>query len=346
MNTSTYTLPKWIFLDIDGVLNDHSKMENGYCGIQSGPVRQLNRILRAVPEARIVLSSAWRYPHCNGDMNVAGLEYLLQSHGICCYNRIQGATVRDHEIVGYGRSFEWLEKNGAAIRRDQIILWLVGERWADVDRVDGYVVIDDIDMGEWFPGNFVLTNGKKGRRKADADKAIAILRGEPIALLEDAAAEDALTPAPRQRLLTACDDLVGFWDDEEGQEESGPASEFRTALDEAKDAEARKQTIPAYPQFHAAISDAMSPDCGNMPYSEIVERAAQAATDLVDGVRITDYDEGFLHGQAAQRAKADRLAAVAGELCEHLATHFPDAGPGLRTCVEQALDPFRQGGAA
>jgi hypothetical protein len=38
---------KLIFLDCDGVLNDHKQHANGYCGTTRRCVQNLNRILRA-----------------------------------------------------------------------------------------------------------------------------------------------------------------------------------------------------------------------------------------------------------------------------------------------------------
>jgi len=52
---------KLLFLDIDGVLNDHAKLESGYCGIRHDKASLLNRILDAVPDVQLVISSAWRY---------------------------------------------------------------------------------------------------------------------------------------------------------------------------------------------------------------------------------------------------------------------------------------------
>lgn len=51
---------KLIFLDIDGVLNDHSRSSSGYCTIDSDKVELFNQILDAHPNARVVISSAWR----------------------------------------------------------------------------------------------------------------------------------------------------------------------------------------------------------------------------------------------------------------------------------------------
>lgn len=84
---------KVIFLDIDGVLNDHTQMENHYCGTKYECVQQFNRILDAVPEAKIVISSAWRYMILRGDVTLKGFEMLLLTHGVKCHERVIGHTI-------------------------------------------------------------------------------------------------------------------------------------------------------------------------------------------------------------------------------------------------------------
>jgi hypothetical protein len=65
---------KIIFLDIDGVLNRHILQNNGYCGIEQPHVQALNYILAKVPEAKIVVSSAWRYMVHQQAMTLKGLS--------------------------------------------------------------------------------------------------------------------------------------------------------------------------------------------------------------------------------------------------------------------------------
>lgn len=64
---------KVIFLDIDGVLNSHEWDTETMCGqIHKDKVALLNGVLR-VTEAKIVLSSAWRYIVYRGECNLRGL---------------------------------------------------------------------------------------------------------------------------------------------------------------------------------------------------------------------------------------------------------------------------------
>lgn len=147
---------KLIFLDIDGVLNDHATFENGYCGIKAECVARLNRILLETG-ANLVISSAWRYLIISRSMTREGFQNLLLSHGVNCYKKIRGTTQPDM---------------GAITRGQQILAWLICNGFAGT-----YVVLDDLDDAgiaeEGLP--FVRTDGKVGLTDADADKAIAIL---------------------------------------------------------------------------------------------------------------------------------------------------------------------------
>lgn len=49
---------KVLFLDIDGVLNSHTKLANGYCGIEPKQVEMLNCLLDDIPDLKLVISSA------------------------------------------------------------------------------------------------------------------------------------------------------------------------------------------------------------------------------------------------------------------------------------------------
>lgn len=72
---------KILFLDIDGVLNNHEKLESGYCGISQPQAHHLNLILDTFPDLKLVISSAWRYMTFRGDMTLRGFEMLLQICG-------------------------------------------------------------------------------------------------------------------------------------------------------------------------------------------------------------------------------------------------------------------------
>lgn len=148
-----------IFLDIDGVLNNHKKMSNGYCGIDSNCVYYFNRILRVIPDAKIVISSAWRYLILKSSMTVKGFGELLLSHGVECYARVISHTVSDEE---------------EPLRDKQIQLWI------DNNKVNNFVILDDLGESDGFTwklnrSKLVACDGETGITMKDVSKAIEIL---------------------------------------------------------------------------------------------------------------------------------------------------------------------------
>jgi integrase len=170
-----------IFLDIDGILNQHQYDREILCGqIYRDKVEVLNRILRAT-DARIVLSSAWRYIVHRREANLMGLEWLFRSHGMLA-NRLVGVTREDTMVRGAygGEPHSWPLSDE---RGRQIADWLAEHSSPGAP----YVVIDDggtadgewTDLGIVAAGHpFVWVDGKVGLTDADADRAIAILNGE------------------------------------------------------------------------------------------------------------------------------------------------------------------------
>lgn len=147
-----------IFLDIDGVLNDHRPHKSGYCGTTRRCVGYFNQILRQTP-AKIVVSSAWRYLILKGEMTIGGFSSMLLTHGVECHERVIGTTCLDEEIEVRGLQIRhWLNENGGDRR---------------------YVVLDDMNLGITDCGHpFVRTMGSIGLNRCDANLAIAILKGE------------------------------------------------------------------------------------------------------------------------------------------------------------------------
>lgn len=167
-----------IFLDVDGVLNGHEWDAEVMCGqIHPDKVARLNRILRET-DARIVLSSAWRYIVHRGEANMMGMEWLLRSHGVLA-NRLIGITRMDlmRANPNYdGTPASWPQLPGGGDRAEQVREWLAINRPGPVP----YVVIDDLDLGFTEAGHpFVRTDGKVGLTDADAERAIALL-GEAV----------------------------------------------------------------------------------------------------------------------------------------------------------------------
>lgn len=161
-----------IFLDIDGVLNGHEKLPSGYCGIRLENAHHLNTILDAVPDARLVISSAWRYLTFQGHLTLKGFEYLLLVCGVKAHERVIGRTEPDGRIEDEPNHFDTDAWNRAGLkwRRAQIEKWLEGAI-ADGPSLP-YVVLDDLPLGM---ANFIQTDGTTGLTAGDAQRAIAIL---------------------------------------------------------------------------------------------------------------------------------------------------------------------------
>ena len=89
---------KIIFLDIDGVLNNHIAHKNYYCGSTIECVDNFNSILEYHDDAKIIISSAWRYLIHKKHMTIVGFENLLLTHGVDCYQKILDCTRKDYQI--------------------------------------------------------------------------------------------------------------------------------------------------------------------------------------------------------------------------------------------------------
>lgn len=161
-----------LFLDIDGVLNQHEPLHpEVMCGnIHDDKVHRLNLIL-AETGAKIVLSSAWRYIVHRGEMNLAGMGWLLRSHGIL--DRLVGITRPDTMMPAMFTGKEaWPVENE---RGQQIADYLA------VNPCSRYVVLDDLDLGISKAGHpFVHVNGAVGLWSNDVADAVAKLSGETL----------------------------------------------------------------------------------------------------------------------------------------------------------------------
>lgn len=87
----------FIFLDIDGVLNGHNFNKLALSNIiDAERVELLNEILLRT-DAKIILSSSWRYMIHGNAMTLLGFEYLLRTHGVIA-GRLIGATCLDETM--------------------------------------------------------------------------------------------------------------------------------------------------------------------------------------------------------------------------------------------------------
>lgn len=157
-------LIKVIFLDIDGVLNDHYWNDESMCGqIDPDKVQRLNTILRETG-AFICLSSAWRYILHRGEANLMGMEWLLRSHGVKA-GRLIGVTRPDTKQQ---KTYEWPE------RGEQITDFIT-----EFGPFASYIAVDDLDIGITEAGHrLVQTDSTIGLTEADAWKAIRLLNAD------------------------------------------------------------------------------------------------------------------------------------------------------------------------
>lgn len=145
---------KYIFLDVDGVLNcDSTKAlsPNGYVGISDKLVKRLKKILDST-NAKIVLSSDWRLS------NDDDYKYLAQKL----------KYKANAEIYSKTPDVSWLRR-GYEIRK-----------WLFERNVDNYVILDDIkfyDFNGSLAEHFVLTDPAVGLTDANVEAAIKILNG-------------------------------------------------------------------------------------------------------------------------------------------------------------------------
>lgn len=180
---------KLLFLDIDGVLNGHDYCpERNSSTILRDRVELLNHVLRRTG-AFVVLSSAWRYFAYRGEMDRAGIDWLLRSHGMIA-DRLIGITRQDTMIRDpkwkHGQPWPMGRERGAQIADYlKFTLGLIGAH------VDNYAILDDggvefdeegievwSDLGilDHHPADRVVwTNRKLGLLWSDAERLIDIL---------------------------------------------------------------------------------------------------------------------------------------------------------------------------
>lgn len=160
-----------LFLDIDGVLNDHGFDEEAQsCLIKPQCVGLLNHVIRATG-CRIVISSAWRYMIGKGTMTLTGFHYLLRTHGV--------AAEPNDLILGTTR----LDASPYEKRIRQIEDW-VNEYRHGLQRSGSeqfhFAIVDDLSADEmgipsddhYYSRRFVRTNGKSGLNSVSAQQII------------------------------------------------------------------------------------------------------------------------------------------------------------------------------
>ena len=146
---------KIIFLDVDGVLNDAHTKDNapsGAVGVSYGKIMLVKKIIDSTG-AKVVLSSDWRC--CNRETD-KDFRYLKGSLHLC------------------GVEFYDFTPDISPSKRGLEILHWMGDK-----EIDSWVVIDDIEFGDFYRKEFnnhlVITDPSDGLTENDAMKAINIL---------------------------------------------------------------------------------------------------------------------------------------------------------------------------
>jgi hypothetical protein len=165
---------KLIFLDIDGVLNDRTiDPASGSCTLLPRCVASFNRLLGAT-DAKVVISSAWRYMVLKGAMTQRGFAHMLRTHGVSreIEERLAGCTCSDEE---------------APTRGGQIAHYLGGRadlcrRFQTHPAAFSLVVLDDCPAGmdfAPFADRVVRTDPAVGLTDALAARAAVMLMAGP-----------------------------------------------------------------------------------------------------------------------------------------------------------------------
>ena len=149
---------KFIFLDVDGVLNSErttALSPNGYIGISSSLVKKLAKIVKAT-DAKIILSSTWKRSEDED------FKYLARK-------------LMQQELYMSGKTHE---PNNALWHRGLGI-----KEYLNNHECDAYVIIDDelFDFQEeGLLEHAVITNATQGLTNSDVEKAIGVLNGKLV----------------------------------------------------------------------------------------------------------------------------------------------------------------------
>ncbi len=147
-----------IFLDIDGVLNNKSTDEyapTGCIGIMDEKVELLRQIIDRTG-AKVVLSSDWRFEK---DKNTKDYIYLT--------NKLNNYNIKIYDVTP---DIKWSK------RGHEILEWL------NVHKIDGWVVLDDIDFSDFYNPEFsphvIITDPEVGLQQSDVNLATKIICGD------------------------------------------------------------------------------------------------------------------------------------------------------------------------
>lgn len=146
---------KYIFLDIDGVLNNDrtvTKSPDGYVGISDNLCKRLEKIIKAT-NAKVVLTSSWK--DCSSPQDLVYMRKRLKRHLALPV----GQTSEKRPTLRGTGIREYLENHPC----------------------DEYVILDDYSFNfeeERLQEHTIITDGSKGLTNDDVERAIKILNGD------------------------------------------------------------------------------------------------------------------------------------------------------------------------
>jgi hypothetical protein len=115
-----------LFLDFDGVITTPRSIVRGMWWFDPACIARLNRLVHAIPDIRIVITTSWR-------ASLSELAKHLTEGGFQHADRIAGRAYRDDASRGEAIT-AWLEEDGVVLR---------DAKYAILD--------DDCDMGRQLP---------------------------------------------------------------------------------------------------------------------------------------------------------------------------------------------------
>lgn len=171
-------MDKYIFLDVDGVVNSRFSMglellDDGLSAFDDQCVKRLEQIVEGagVDVTKIVISSSWRRD------DLMYIKMVFMKRGFKYWENIIGETIRGYNLVQKGAHLPI--PRGVEIKAwiDKKIRYVEGKGFIKKHKVDFTCVIldDNSDMLLEQAQCFVQTESTPGLQDHDVEKAIKIL---------------------------------------------------------------------------------------------------------------------------------------------------------------------------
>lgn len=166
-------MEKIIFLDIDGVLATPEYLKDGQWALNPEKQKLLGEIL-AKTDAKIVLSSSWRYS------TLEKTKEHMESEGFLFNDKLIGVTIRAYQYLKRETGIHLSIPRGVEIKQwiDTHIHSDNGRNWErkKLGKDFTYVILDDdYDMLLEHKDNFIRTNSEIGLTDDDVMGAVVIL---------------------------------------------------------------------------------------------------------------------------------------------------------------------------